>query len=70
MEKSISETLAEIRTKMLEIRQQPKPEMYTESGHLINPEPWGGRTVYPIYPDNSYEQMLNRIEHEYTFDPS
>ena len=70
MDKSISVVLADIRAKMLEIRQQPKPEVYTESGHLRNPEPLGGRTVYPIYPDNSYEQLINRIEHEYTFDPS
>jgi hypothetical protein len=55
---SISGVLAEIRAKVLEIRQQPKPEVYTEDGYLRYPEPWGGNTVYPqpdVLPEIEYD---------------
>lgn len=69
MAQSISETLAHIRE---EVSKPVVREIkYNAQGFEIRHyEPLGGNTVYPAYPNDSQEKMMDRFQHEDTVDPS
>lgn len=68
MEKSISQTLAEIREKTSEPKEYV--DAYNEAGFLKHPESMKEPIERPAYPDDSYERMQDRFTREDNFDPS
>lgn len=68
MEKSISETLAEMRAAISTFR--AREDAYNDQGFLKNPEPFGGDRKRIYTPNDSQELQEARFSHEDNFDPS
>ena len=68
MDKSISQTLAEIRVKTSAPKQYV--DAYNEAGFLKHPESMKESIERPAFPDDSYERMQDRFTREDNFEPS